>query len=266
MVGHRNHQDGLWDIPLGKHPTSQPPPCTPKHTANVITTKDKTTSDLITYLHACCFSPPTSTFIKAIKNGNFQSWPGLTANNVKKHLYPSLATAKGHLNQERANLQSSKSTTPQQEDYDDHDCFPSTEPTRTSDVLATIVPFKERNTAYSDLTGRFPHKSSRGNEYILVVYDYDSNAILTTPLQSRAAATIRKGWEHLNETLTKSGRKPNLYILDNECSAELKHTMNKNKISFQRVPPHIHRRNAAERTIQTFKNHFLAGLATADPD
>ena len=151
-------------------------------------------------------------------------------------------------------------------DYDDQNCFPTAEPTRTNDVVATIVPFKERNTAYSDLTGRFPHKSSRGNEYILVVYDYDSNAILTTPLQSRAAATIRKGWEHLNATLTRSGGKPNLYILDNECSAELKHAMTKNNISYQRVPPHIHRRNAAERAIQTFKNHFLDGLASADPN
>ena len=29
-----------------------------------------------------------------------------------------------------------------------------------------------------DLPGRFPHRSSRGNEYLLVVYDYDSNSIL----------------------------------------------------------------------------------------
>ena len=35
--------------------------------------------------------------------------------------------------------------------------------------------------------------------------------------------------------------------------------------TIQRVPPHNHRRNAAERAIQTFKNHFIAGLATADP-
>ena len=32
------------------------------------------------------------------------------------------------------------------------------------------------------------------------------------------------------------------------------------------VPPHQHRRNAAERAIRTFKKHFLAGLASCDPD
>ena len=35
-------------------------------------------------------------------------------------------------------------------------------------------------------------------------------------------------------------------------------------MSFQLVPPHIHRRNAAERAIRTFKNHFIAGLASTD--
>ena len=32
------------------------------------------------------------------------------------------------------------------------------------------------------------------------------------------------------------------------------------------VPPHSHRRNLAERAIQTWKNHFKAGLATTDPN
>ena len=41
--------------------------------------------------------------------------------------------------------------------------------------------------------------------------------------------------------------------------------MEKNRITFQRVPPHVHQRNAAERAIQTFKNHFVSGLATSDP-
>jgi hypothetical protein len=30
------------------------------------------------------------------------------------------------------------------------------------------------------------------------------------------------------------------------------------------APPHLHRQNAAERAIQTFKNHFVAGLCSVD--
>ena len=32
------------------------------------------------------------------------------------------------------------------------------------------------------------------------------------------------------------------------------------------MPPHNHRRNSADRAIQTFKNHFIAGLASTDPN
>ena len=31
------------------------------------------------------------------------------------------------------------------------------------------------------------------------------------------------------------------------------------------VPPHMHQRNAAERSVRTFKNHFIAALCTEDP-
>jgi hypothetical protein len=30
---------------------------------------------------------------------------------------------------------------------------------------------------YTDQTGRFPVVSSKGNKYIMILYDYDSNAI-----------------------------------------------------------------------------------------
>ena len=32
------------------------------------------------------------------------------------------------------------------------------------------------------------------------------------------------------------------------------------------VPPNVHRRNAAERAIRTFQNHFIAGLSSVDKD
>ena len=55
-----------------------------------------------------------------------------------------------------------------------------------------------------------------------------------------------------------------MYIMDNEASSYLKYALTKNNINYQLVPPHNHRRNAAERAIRTFKNHFLAILAGAD--
>ena len=54
-------------------------------------------------------------------------------------------------------------------------------------------------------------------------------------------------------------------MLDNETSAELKGAFKKYEVTFQLVAPHTHRANKAERAIQTFKNHFKAGLASVDP-
>ena len=42
--------------------------------------------------------------------------------------------------------------------------------------------------------------------------------------------------------------------------------LEKQKVQFQLVPPHNHRANLAERSIQTFKNHFKAGLSSLHPN
>ena len=45
----------------------------------------------------------------------------------------------------------------------------------------------------------------------------------------------------------------------------MKKSLKKYDVTFQLVPPHVHHRNAAERSIQTWKTHFCSGLATCDP-
>jgi hypothetical protein len=52
--------------------------------------------------------------------------------------------------------------------------------------------------------------------------------------------------------------------MDNEASTALKHFLHSKDTQFQLVPPHVHRQNAAERAIQTFKNHFVAMLCSTD--
>jgi hypothetical protein len=59
-------------------------------------------------MHAACFSPVKSTWITAIKNGHFTSWPGLTEHAVEKHLSKSTSTTKVHLNQQRQNGRTTK--------------------------------------------------------------------------------------------------------------------------------------------------------------
>ena len=53
--------------------------------------------------------------------------------------------------------------------------------------------------------------------------------------------------------------------MDNEESTDLKTTMKLIYLDYQLVPLHQHRRNAAEKAIRPFKNHFIAGLCLLDP-
>ena len=62
------------------------------------------------------------------------------------------------------------------------------------------------------------------------------------------------------------GLRPRLHTLDNEASTSLKDFLTAEHVEYQLVPPHIHRRNSAEHAIQTFKNHFITGLASTDPN
>ena len=62
------------------------------------------------------------------------------------------------------------------------------------------------------MTGRFPYKSARGNQYILAVYHYDINAILAQPIKNREAATITNGWQEINKQFIYTGIKHNTCV------------------------------------------------------
>ena len=239
---------------------------------SVIIRKRQTHLDLVRYLHAACFSPVKSTWLKAIKNNNFVTWPALTESLVTNHLPISTATVQGHLHQQKQNLQSTKISEPTNKDNDltiEHqDAFPSApQPnTKCNHVAYILINRNDMTTAYQDLTGRFPVKSSSGNEYILIGYHYDANCILGHPVKDRKGPTLAKAWRHLHNEFKRAGTEPDIWILDNEISQDLKNAFNEEETAFQLVPPHSHRRNLAERAIQTWKGHFKAGLASTDPN
>ena len=65
--------------------------------------------------------------------------------------------------------------------------------------------------------------------------------------------------------MARRGFKPKFNILDNIASkAIVKFLKDERKIDIQLVEPNNHRANAAERAIQTFKNHQIAGICTFD--
>ena len=115
-----------------------------------------------------------------------------------------------------------------------------------------------------DLAGRFPHQSARGSNYIMIMYSHDTGYIHVETPASRSAADIVTCFERGIEMFSVGNDKPIIERIDNECSKEFRTICKKLTISIELAPPGIHRTNAAERAIRTFKNHFIATLSTSD--
>jgi hypothetical protein len=242
MYGSRDPKSRLWQVDLKNRFETNQVQCNHAH-------DNSNQKDLINYLHAACFSPVKSTWITAIKNGNFTSWPGLTEHAVENYLSKYTSTTKGHLNQQRKNSITTKIKDTKvlvaEPDLDNG--------IKTQFVYAATI---DAGQIYTDQTGRFPVVSSEGNKYIMILYDYDSNAILAQPIKDRTAPELLKAFQVMEQELVARGLKPKFMKLDNEASKLLKMYLHQQNITFQLVPSYSHRRNSAERAIRSFKDHL----------
>ena len=125
---------------------------------------------------------------------------------------------------------------------------------------------KKVGTVYADLTGRFPITSLNGMSAVFIIYDWTTNAILVTSIKNAKAETIVECFKENITYLSKRGFKPVYNIIDNVATTAVKTYLESQGIKLQLVEPHNHRVNAAERAIQTFKNHTIAGLCICDKE
>ena len=98
------------------------------------------------------------------------------------------------------------------------------------------------------------------------MYEYNSNAIIVRPSRNRTASEITHVFQSVIQYLHAQGLRPRLHTLDNEASSILRDYLRSEDVEYQLVPPHIHQWNASECAICTFKNHFIAGLESTDPN
>ena len=116
----------------------------------------------------------------------------------------------------------------------------------------------------TDQTGRFPIVSQRGNQYTMVLYNYDSNAILAEGAKQRTGTELTATYDKLYKRLTKAGIIHIIQRLDNEVSQIMITAIEEKKLTYQLASPHDHQLNPAERAIQTWKNHFIINLHGCD--
>jgi hypothetical protein len=246
--------NGLWTLDsLGPTTTSSVAPSGPiTGSVNAMfhtTLAYNTIANRIDFYHASLFSPSLSTWCHAIDAGHFLTWPSLTSSAVRKYPPQSTPMHQGHLDQIRANLRLTRlPASIMQQPTNDADCHCTT------------------GLVYTDPTGKFIVPSVSGNQYLLIVYEADSNYIHAEPTIDRTGPSIIAAYQRSIAFLQSRCFKPLLQCLDNEATGALQEFIVASDIDFQLAPPHVHRCNAAERAIRTFKNHFIAGLCSTNPD
>ncbi len=189
--------------------------------------------ELVHYYQAAAGFPTKPTWVKVIRNKQFASWPGLTVDAVKRHYPDSEETPKGHGRKTPSGLLSTKQTTPTL-DHNTGDSHTSASPCPTKKECPIFIRAldMEDEATFTDQPGRFPKKSSRGNQYIMVLTKINSDAILIEPMNNRTAGKMIWAYQTLIDQLRTIGIVPKLHVLDNECSQDFKDTIHLNEMTF----------------------------------
>ena len=82
---------------------------------------------------------------------------------------------------------------------------------------------------------------------MIVMYDYNSNAILNEPLEKNRTPDLVRSQTRLTRYLLECGLNPTALRIDNECPEALKLFFRANSIYFQLCPPNDHRTNQVGR-------------------
>ena len=128
--------------------------------------------EAIKWMHAVCGYPVKSTWINSIKVGNYVGWPMITERNLAIYYPETNETPKRHLNQSRKNVSSTK---PKRTPLEMHKTL-TLQGHKARDIYTSM--YEIRNTVFSEHTGKFPTLSQRGNKYIMVMLEIDSNVML----------------------------------------------------------------------------------------
>jgi hypothetical protein len=187
---------------------------------------------LIAYLHATAGYPVKSTWLAAVKRGAYSSWPNLTPGLIAPYCPNSSKTHKGHMAQPRQHVHLTCQPTP-----------PSMHHSQSTFEIRKL-PLMH---LFTDDTGRFSPRALSGNQYIMVGLHTASNAILVQPFASKHDSHRIPAYNDMFACLNAVGAAPAIHVMDNEASLAFQRAIATNKCKLQLVPPHVHRRNAAER-------------------
>ena len=220
LKGWRSPSENLWRIPLVRQGCDvetgttdtvavsmapqdilrAQPPTPPEELYNAYEMRTK--PELIRFFHAAAGFPTKPTWLAAIKNGHYDSWPGLNAKDVAKYFPESEEVWKGHGRKIRAGLRSTQRTETNASASDVAALLDESQPITIgeSERLYYTAVFNMKSEMdrklYSDQTGKFPVTSYKGCQYIFVMYDMDTtNAILVEAMRNRTLGMIVRAYK-----------------------------------------------------------------------
>jgi len=215
------------------------------------------------WYHVAAGFPVKESFIKVVRNGNYAIRPKLTVTLINKYMPDSDETAKGiRSTKHNAFTALVKTEETRIKIEGESSPFKSLPPTKFNDIFVRMVDLTDE--IHTNQTSAFPHTSQRGNCYITVAIHLDANYIFVEPMKNRTEGEMIRVYQKIINRMKAAGLGLKKQLLDNECSTAMKACIQGNGMTYELVPPGQHRRNQAERAIQTFKSHFISILAGVD--
>ena len=222
----------------------------------------RTVAQRVDFLSRTFGNPADSYLHTAATAGHLKSVPNVTAEHIREYAPNNIETAKGHLDQARQGIWSTKRSKRELKQL-----------RKGNKGRALIVhTFNENSqgtTLHADLTGPYPTISHKGNKKVMVGYCEHGNFIKSVAVKGDSSDQLIRGYNTLisffNGKLASKGVISEVVRLDNQTSGHLETFMKKvAKTKFTYVAPGNHRTLHAERDIRTWKGHFKATRAGVD--
>ena len=152
-----------------------------------------------------------------MKAEKLASWPGLTYQNASKAYPKTDETLKIHMVQVHQGIRSTKPN-PTRTKYKQPEA--NILPRDTTPPQELHIKVEHIRKFYTDDTGRFLVRSRSGNQYTMIAYHCDSNAIIAAPFKSFTNRHRLLAYGSIMQRLKDRNMLVDLHILDNEASTE----------------------------------------------
>ena len=174
----------------------------------------------IRYLHVVAGFPTKRTWLKAIRNGRYLTWPLITVKNVNKLFPESDETQQVHMRGQRQVVCSTKpkiNEKPQgvqiitegeklSEKFQGEETKEIKSIKKENEILIEV--YEPKETMYTDQIGKFLHISSQGNRYMMALAHIESDSIWFEPTKKRTEGEMMLSRRRSLQRMQSVGIKP----------------------------------------------------------